>query len=555
MLSEETLERLSERLVNRIESLNTFMIKKLGEQLYDIGTLTPSQLREVMQSVKYGNNLDEIINKIAEITDKNVNDIYEIFEEVAKINQNYAKQFYEYKNIKFIPYEQNKELQKQVKAIAKVTANEYVNISKTMAYMQYNELGVKEFTPISRIYQEITDKAILNISQGRESYNMVIKQAMKELTSKGIRTVDYANGYSRRADSSIRMNILDGVKGLSMELQKQFGEEFGADGVEVSHHKNPAPDHEDTVDGKQFSKEEFEKINESLIRKVGELNCLHMTYEIVLGVSKPLYSKKELEEEKEANHKGFEFEGKHYTNYEGTQLQRRIETKIREYKDRQIGAKAINDMDEVYHCQEKITQLTQKYKELSDVSGLPTKVERMRVEGYRKVNIKENIALNNYNDVTKNWINEAKPNSHKIQEMSYFEHDGIKYKVDGKNIVLDYSDKEKEIAKWLESTFGGELYMVPRINNPDGIKTPDYLFRGNKWDLKTISGNGKQVLYHSVYKKSKQSNNFIFDTTSSKLNIEDIKLQVDKLYKRTDIPFVNEIIVKKGNDFLIFKRK
>ena len=32
MLSEETLERLSERLVNRIEELNTFMIKKIGNQ-------------------------------------------------------------------------------------------------------------------------------------------------------------------------------------------------------------------------------------------------------------------------------------------------------------------------------------------------------------------------------------------------------------------------------------------------------------------------------------------------------------------------------------------
>lgn len=412
MLNEEMLERLSERLVNRIESLNTFMIKKLGEQLYDIGTLMPSQLREVMQSVKYGNNLDEIINKIAEVTDKNVEDIYEIFEEVAKLNQNYAKQFYEYKKIKFIPYEQNKELQRQVRAIAKVTANEYLNMSKTMAYMKYNGRGIKEFTPISKIYQEVTDKAILSISQGRESYNMAMKQAMKELTSKGLRTVDYASGYSRRADSSVRMNIMDGVRTLSMELQEQFGEEFGADGVEVSHHKNPAPDHESTVDGKQFSKEQFKKVNESLKRHVGELNCYHFTYQIVLGVSKPLYSEKELEEDKNANQKGFEFEGRHYTNYEGTQLQRQIETKIRQYKDRQIGAKAINDMDEVYHCQEKITQLTQKYKELSDVSGLPTKVERMKVEGYRKLagNTKEYyksklIGLK-VNDYTINGISE-----------------------------------------------------------------------------------------------------------------------------------------------------
>ena len=109
--------------------------------------------------------------------------------------------------------------------------------------------------------------------------------------------------------------------------------------------------------------------------------------QIVLGVSEPICSKEQLEADKQANMNGFEFEGNHYTNYEGTQLQRQLETKIRQYKDRQIGAKAINDTDEVYHCQEKIRQLTDKYYDLHKVSGLPTKIDRLRVDGYRKINI------------------------------------------------------------------------------------------------------------------------------------------------------------------------
>lgn len=385
MLSESALERLTEKLVNRIEELNAYFVEKLGKQITTIGNVMPSQIRELMQTIQYGADIDEIMNKIAEITNLNVNDIYNIFEEVAKQNQEFAKQFYEYKRVKFIPYEQNKELQRQVRAIAKATAEEYINISNTMAYTVYNELGEKTFTNLSKTYQEITDRAILNISQGRESFDMVMKKTMKDLTKNGLRTVDYASGYSRRLDSSVRMNLMDGVRRLNRELQEQFGEEFGADGIEVSHHINPAPDHEDTVDGKQFSKEEYEKVNNSLKRHVGELNCYHFTYSIILGVSKPLYSKEQLQADKEANKKGFEFEGNHYTNYEGTQLQRQLETKIRQYKDRQIGAKAINDMDEVYHCQEKITQLTQKYNDLSNVSGLPTKIDRLRVEGYNKI--------------------------------------------------------------------------------------------------------------------------------------------------------------------------
>ncbi len=372
------------------------MINKLGKQIVDIGTVTPSQVAEVLQSIKYGNNINEIMSKIAEITDKNVEDIYEMFEEVAKLNQNYTKQFYEYKKVNFIPYDQNKALQEQVKSIAKATANEYINMSKTFAYMRYNSEGIKEFTSISNIYQKVTDEAILSVVQGRSSYQTAMQKAMREITSNGLKTVDYATGYSRRADSSVRMNIMDGIRRLNRELQESFGKEFGADGVEVSHHKNSAPDHIDTIDGKQFSLngkvmikginyQDYNTVNNSLKRHVGELNCYHFVYSVVLGISNPLYSKEQLEADKKVNEEGFEYEGKHYTMYEGTQLQRQIETKIRQYKDKQIGAKVINDTEEIYHCQEKIRQLTQKYKELSDISGLPSKIDRLRVEGYKKV--------------------------------------------------------------------------------------------------------------------------------------------------------------------------
>ena len=103
----------------------------------------------------------------------------------------------------------------------------------------------------------------------------------------------------------------------------------------------------------------------------------------------------------------------------------------------------------------------------------------------------EKLTSNSYTDVTKNWIENANPNSHRVLTSGYFIFKQKKYKVDGKNVILDYSKKEKEVAEWLEDTFGGELYMLPRVNYPEGIKTADYLFRGEYWDLKEINGNGK----------------------------------------------------------------
>ena len=171
------------------------------------------------------------------------------------------------------------------------------------------------------------------------------------------------------------------------------------------------------------------------------------------------------------------------------------------------------------------------------------------------VSEEDRISQNGYYDVTDAWINTATPNSNKIIDSKSITHDGIRYRVDGKNVVLEYSKAEKDIAEWLESTFGGQLRMNPRINYPEGIKTSDYIFRKENWDLKTITGNSNQVLYHTVYKKKSQSNNFIFDITNSVLGMEEAIKQVEKIYKRPDTKFVKRVIIKKNQNFKILLKK
>ena len=100
------------------------------------------------------------------------------------------------------------------------------------------------------------------------------------------------------------------------------------------------------------------------------------------------------------------------------------------------------------------------------ISNLLCKYDYLFSDNYYVIYEEVNSYGNNYLDITKEWINNAKPNSHKVKNRHYFEYEKIKYRVDNKNVVLDYSDKEKEVAIWLENTFGGEIYMLPRINNP-----------------------------------------------------------------------------------------
>ena len=98
--------------------------------------------------------------------------------------------------------------------------------------------------------------------------------------------------------------------------------------------------------------------------------------------------------------------------------------------------------------------------------------------------------------------------------------------------------------------------MVPRVNKPEGISTADYQFQQKMFDLKTITGEGKSVLYNAISKKKRQSSNFVFDISKTPLSIAEIERQIGSLYTSKHTRFVDEIIlVKNGRLIKIFRRK
>ena len=73
--------------------------------------------------------------------------------------------------------------------------------------------------------------------------------------------------------------------------------------MEISAHDRPAPDHAD-IQGKQYTKEEYEKLNASLKRPIGTLNCMQIAFPIIYGVTEPSYTDEELRTEREAEPDG-----------------------------------------------------------------------------------------------------------------------------------------------------------------------------------------------------------------------------------------------------------
>lgn len=219
-----------------------------------------------------------------------------------------------------------------------------------------------------------------------------------------------------------------------------------------------------------------------------------------------------------------------------------------QYAERQ--EKKYNRLSQFSLDPEKQKKYEQKQKEWKHV--------RMRtgsVDSREHIDFRDLEKLQGVKDITDEWKKTATPNSYDIEEIRQYKIGDSVYTVDGKNVLLDYSDKERRIAELLKEELGGKISMVPRVLNPQGISTPDYIFRNEAFDLKELSGTSKNLVYNAIAKKKRQASNFILDISKSPLDENEIIRQIEEVYWSRHTMFVQKIIViKDGKIRKIYKR-
>jgi len=404
MLSEDALENLILPIVARQEAINNFVIQTIAKRVKEIGHLLPSDVYKLERLYKSGADVKLITKEIARLTNLNEKEIKKLIKEVAKDAYKDAKPFYDYRHKSFLPFEQNEPLQEIVKAVQKQTVEAYMNLSKAQAFMLRDLKNPKKLipTPLAKAYYTVIDEAVQASQLGIVDYYTSMRRTLRQLNDSGIRNVVYNTEsgkiYSQRLDTAVRRNILDGIRAINQGVQDEVGKQFGADGKEITVHENSAPDHE-PIQGHQFTNEEYDKLQnqeafqdyegerfQPIARAIGVLNCRHFTYSIILGVTKPNFTKEQLQAMVERNKKGYTTkDGKHFTMYECTQQQRKLETKIRWAKDGQIMARIAGDMKLAEQYQADINKYTKEYKVFSNACGLAPKLKKLTVSGYRKM--------------------------------------------------------------------------------------------------------------------------------------------------------------------------
>lgn len=359
MLSERQLQALLQIFEKRMQGVTDQYLKDMGAHLKNIGQLLPSDVNRLVEMKRIGVNVDRIKREIAKAAQKNIRDIEKVFAAVAQIDYEFARKFYG--EARQIPIRQNKALLRILQAQARVTAQQMANLSQT--------------TILSESYRRAVDVAVQAAQSGVTDYNSAIRSALKQAAKNGL-TVEFPqSGMRRRVESAVRQNVLDGIRQLNNDVLWQTGKEFGADGVEISAHALCAEDHL-PYQGKQYSMEEFERLQNTLDRPFGMWNCKHTRWPIIMGVSEPAHDAAHLERLKRSSSVRIDIDGEVKTRYQWTQEQRRIETAIRVQNDVVTAAKAAGDNVSRLEAQKNIDDLIARYDYVSEKAGLELRYDR-----------------------------------------------------------------------------------------------------------------------------------------------------------------------------------
>ena len=246
-------------------------------------------------------------------------------------------------------------------------------------------------------YVEAIDEAYMQTVTGAYSYTNAIQNTVQKLADMGITLKDKA-GRNVQLEVAVRRNVLAGIQSTANNINRDIEKELGCDGYEVTAHIGARPTHAE-AQGKQYAinKENSKKYGIGLWSDVSNLweeyNCRHTYFGIILGISEPVYTDKELHEYKNAT---VEWNGKKIPYYEATQKQRQLENAIRKQKRTvQILEKSgiNNEIEKI-----KLAQIQKEYTNFCKETGLQKEYNRIRISKNDSTKLAQNdiIVLPNY---------------------------------------------------------------------------------------------------------------------------------------------------------------
>lgn len=292
--------------------------------------------------------------------------------------------------------EDNSFLQQLVDSFTAQTAGELKNMTQTTGFKV-----MSGYEGIENAYRRELDKAVIKICSGTFSQDKVVRDVVHDLAQSGLRSIDFASGYSMQLDTAARLAIRTGCHQLAGKVQDKNIEQTGENLVYVSKHwgaRNTGTGHANheqwqgrvyfIKEGQNYS-EEARRIGQDYITDLWRAtgysadgahesdptglygyNCRHNHYVWFEGSSSM--------PKEQPQPDPVTINGKTYDYYAMTQKMRSMERNIRALKREKEALTALDgDTTEI---SAKIKQKTAEYRDFCKTCGVPASTSRLRYE-------------------------------------------------------------------------------------------------------------------------------------------------------------------------------
>lgn len=383
MLSQGELEKIPIQIESAMASLEARVMDDVIERIKENGFVANTTEYELRRLQQFGMTTEHIEEWIAETLDYTSEQIDNIFGE--RLYEEYFgfKKGYDMRDMDFIPFEDNVELQMLASAIIKQTNDECKNITGSLGFAINNNGRIKN-VELSEFYQNTLDTAIYDIQTGMFDYNTVLNRTINTLTKSGLRTINYKTGRSTRVEVAARRAVMTGWRQIQGKINEQVARDLNTDSYEVSVHMGARPSHREWQ-GKVYTMEGLISIcGLGTVTGLHGANCYHDYNAFIDGVSVRTYTDEELEKINAEEEAETEYNGKRYNRYDALQRQRQLERNMRAQRQRISLLRTGNaDEDSIINAKCRYQAQMQEYNDFTAKMKLPSQMERVYQDGLR----------------------------------------------------------------------------------------------------------------------------------------------------------------------------
>lgn len=377
-MREDYKKQLSRQIEKHFSDLEIRIMEDIVRRIRKTGKITSTADWQINRLRILGYSSEDIEQMLKETLNKSYPEMFELYDKVIDWEYVRNKEVYEQVNAEFIPYEENEELQQITEALIRQSGDDLQNITKSLGFYLDYGTGEKVLTPLAQVYQKYLDAACMDIVSGAFDYNTVIRRVVTQMTNSGLRQIDYASGRANRIDVAARRAVMTGVSQLSGKISEMNAEKLGTEHFEVEWHAGARPTHA-VWQGRVYSKEELTTVcGLGTVTGLLGVNCYHMYYPFVPGISVRNWTDEWLEEQNRKENTPKSFNGKEYTLYEAKQRQRQMETCMRAQREKvELLKKGDADPDDVTLARAKYQGQLNEYSRFCKKMGLTEERERI----------------------------------------------------------------------------------------------------------------------------------------------------------------------------------